>query len=297
MAKHPRFMESAFVQSAFMLLAAPAKAVQLVRTDRGAMRWAVVGAVLGLLTAIVLWAPAAWLAKAVASATNDRLLLADARDSLWNGSARVILSPGEGSRDASELPQRLGWTLRPAWLDGGPGVRLTLDQSCCIKPGAPMTASFGMDRLTVRLPDATPEQPWIRLPAAWLAGLGTPWNTLAPDGVIVVSAQGFVFEGKGKTIGVNGLAQVELRDFSSRLAQVSPLGSYRMSLVGGGTAPQLILTTIQGPLQLSGQGSLGATRTQFQGEATAAPGSEAALANLLNIIGRRQGARSIISVG
>ena len=209
----------------------------------------------------------------------------------------MILSPGEGSRDASELPQRLGWALRPAWHDGGPGVRLTLDQSCCIKPGAPMTASFGMDRLTVRLPDATPEQPWIRWPAAWLAGLGTPWNTLAPDGVIVVSAQGFVFEGKGKAIGVTGLAQVELRDFSSRLAQVSPLGSYRMSLVGGGTAPQLILSTIQGPLQLSGQGSLGATRSQFQGEATAAPGSEAALANLLNIIGRRQGARSIISVG
>ena len=285
------------MQSAFMLLAAPGKAVQLVRTDRGAMRWGLVGAVLGLSTAIVVWAPAAWLAKVVASATNERLLLADARGSVWNGSARVILSPGEGSRDASELPQRLGWALRPAWHDGGPGVRLTLDQSCCIKPGAPMTASFGMDRLTVRLPDATPEQPWIRWPAAWLAGLGTPWNTLAPDGVIVVSAQGFVFEGKGKAIGVTGLAQVELRDFSSRLAQVSPLGSYRMSLVGGGTAPQLILSTIQGPLQLSGQGSLGATRSQFQGEATAAPGSEAAKANLLNINGRRQGARSIISVG
>ena len=285
------------MQSAFMLLAAPGKAVQLVRTDRGAMRWGLVGAVLGLSTAIVVWAPAAWLAKVVASATNEHLLIVDTRGSVWNGSARVILSPGEGSRDASELPQRLGWALRPAWHDGGPGVRLTLDQSCCIKPGAPMTASFGMDRLTVRLPDATPEQPWIRWPAAWLAGLGTPWNTLAPDGVIVVSAQGFVFEGKGKAIGVTGLAQVELRDFSSRLAQVSPLGSYRMSLVGGGTAPQLILSTIQGPLQLSGQGSLGATRSQFQGEATAAPGSEAALANLLNIIGRRQGARSIISVG
>lgn len=285
------------MQSAFMLLAAPGKAVALVRTDRGAMRWALAGAVLGLLSAVVVWAPAAWLAKAVASATNERLLLADARGSLWNGSARVILSPGEGSRDASELPQRLGWSLRPAWIDGGLAMRLTLDQSCCIKPGVPLTASFGMDRVTVRLPDATPEQPWIRWPAAWLAGLGTPWNTLTPDGVIAVSSQGFVFEGRGKTVKVNGMAQVELRDFSSRLAQVTPLGSYRMGLVGGSEAPQLILTTIQGPLQLSGQGSLGATRTQFRGEATAAPGSEAALANLLNIIGRRNGARSIISVG
>lgn len=262
-----------------------------------AFRWAELGAVLGLVTAVVAWAPAAWLASAVSSATNERLLLADARGTLWNGSARLILSPGPGSRDASELPQRLGWTMRPGWIDGGPGLRLTLDQSCCIKPAAPLSASFGLDRLTVRLPDATPEQPWIRWPAGWLSGLGTPWNTLAPDGLIAVSAQGFVFEGRGAAVSVTGAAQVELRDFSSRLAQVAPLGSYRMGLVGGGQTPQLILTTIQGPLQLSGQGSLGAKRSQFRGEATAAPGSEAALANLLNIIGRREGARSIISVG
>lgn len=262
-----------------------------------AFRWAEFGAVLGLVTAVVAWAPAAWLASAVSSATHERLVLADARGTLWNGSARLILSPGPGSRDASELPQRLGWTMRPGWIDGGPGLRLTLDQSCCIKPAAPLTASFGLDRLTVRLPDATPEQPWIRWPAGWLSGLGTPWNTLAPDGVIAISAQGFVFEGRGAAVNVSGVAQVELRDFSSRLAQVAPLGSYRMGLVGGGQTPQLILTTIQGPLQLSGQGSLGAKRAQFRGEATAAPGSEAALANLLNIIGRREGARSIISVG
>jgi len=262
-----------------------------------AFRWAEFGAVLGLVTAVVAWAPAAWLASAVSSATHQRLVLADARGTLWNGSARLILSPGPGSRDASELPQRLGWTMRPGWIDGGPGLRLTLDQSCCIKPGAPLTASFGLDRLTVRLPDATPEQPWIRWPAGWLSGLGTPWNTLAPDGLIAISAQGFVFEGRGAAVNVSGVAQVELRDFSSRLAQVAPLGSYRMGLVGGGQTPQLILTTIQGPLQLSGQGSLGAKRAQFRGEATAAPGSEAALANLLNIIGRREGARSIISVG
>ena len=262
-----------------------------------AFRWAEFGAVLGLVTAVVAWAPAAWLASAVSSATHQRLVLADARGTLWNGSARLILSPGPGSRDASELPQRLGWTMRPGWIDGGPGLRLTLDQSCCIKPAAPLTASFGLDRLTVRLPDATPEQPWIRWPAGWLSGLGTPWNTLAPDGVIAISAQGFVFEWRGAAVNVSGVAQVELRDFSSRLAQVAPLGSYRMGLVGGGQTPQLILTTIQGPLQLSGQGSLGAKRAQFRGEATAAPGSEAALANLLNIIGRREGARSIISVG
>jgi general secretion pathway protein N len=36
---------------------------------------------------------------------------------------------------------------------------------------------------------------------------------------------------------------------------------------------------------------------RFRGDAHAAPGAEAALANLLNIIGRRDGARSVISIG
>jgi general secretion pathway protein N len=35
----------------------------------------------------------------------------------------------------------------------------------------------------------------------------------------------------------------------------------------------------------------------FSGSASAAPDREAALANLLNIIGRRSGARSIITIG
>jgi len=38
-------------------------------------------------------------------------------------------------------------------------------------------------------------------------------------------------------------------------------------------------------------------KLQFNGEATCAPEHQAALANLLNIIGRRSGARSIIKRG
>ena len=48
---------------------------------------------------------------------------------------------------------------------------------------------------------------------------------------------------------------------------------------------------------LSGNGQWVGKRLRFTGEASAAPGREAALANLLNIIGRRSGARSIITVG
>ena len=76
--------------------------------SRGAgVRWAAAGIVLGVLLALVAFAPAAWLAGSVASATGQRVLLADARGTVWNGSAVAVLTGGEGSRDASSLPGRL----------------------------------------------------------------------------------------------------------------------------------------------------------------------------------------------
>jgi general secretion pathway protein N len=258
-------------------------------------RWAWAGGILGLVVALVCFAPAAWLGSALAAATQQRLLLADARGSLWTGSARLILSGGTGSRDASELPDRLQWTLRPAWIAGGIGLRLTLNQDCCIRPDAPITLRLGLGKLAINLPDGADGRPWIQWPASWLAGLGTPWNTLAPDGRMALSAQQFRVERDQGRWQVQGVIQLDLQELSSRLSSVDPLGSYRLSILGS-TTPQLMLQTLQGPLILNGQGSLG-NRVQFRGDATAAPGSEAALANLLNIIGRREGARSIISVG
>ena len=78
------------------------------------------------------------------------------------------------------------------------------------------------------------------------------------------------------------------------------MGSYRLWLQGtdSGTAtPQLALSTLQGPLRLSGQGQWVGQRLRFVGEAEAETGHEEALSNLLNIIGRRDGARSLLSIG
>ena len=48
---------------------------------------------------------------------------------------------------------------------------------------------------------------------------------------------------------------------------------------------------------LDGTGEIGPNGVRFRGSAKAAPGSEDALNNLLNIIGRRNGALSAISIG
>ena len=87
---------------------------------------------------------------------------------------------------------------------------------------------------------------------------------------------------------------------SSRLTTLDTLGSYRVTLTGGAgenSATLLSLTTTDGPLQLIGSGTWGPGGVKFRGEARSAAVDEAALSNLLNIIGRRDGARSIISIG
>ena len=66
---------------------------------------------------------------------------------------------------------------------------------------------------------------------------------------------------------------------------------------GRNSATLLSVTTMDGPLQLSGNGTWGPGGVKFRGEARAASADEAALSNLLNIIGRREGAKSIISIG
>jgi general secretion pathway protein N len=54
---------------------------------------------------------------------------------------------------------------------------------------------------------------------------------------------------------------------------------------------------LSGALQLKGQGQWLGERLRFTGEASAAEGQDAVLSNLLNIIGRRDGTRSLLSLG
>nr|MBP8270922.1 hypothetical protein [Sphaerotilus sp.] len=154
---------------------------------RASRRWAVAGAIVGALTALIAFAPAHWLAQAVASATQQRVLLANAQGTVWSGDAVLILGAGAGSRDARALPGRIRWTLRPA----GTAIRLALQHDCClngeqlllVRPG------FGQAQVSVQPGKAGPGD-WVgQWPAAWLVGLGTPWNTLRPGGALRLTTQ------------------------------------------------------------------------------------------------------------
>jgi len=263
--------------------------------SRGAAaRWALAGAVVGLLAGAIAFAPAAWLASTVASATQQRLLLADARGTVWSGSAVPLLTGGSGSRDASSVPGRIAWTLGLHGL----GLEVRLRQACCLNGTVALRVRPGWGRMSATL---VPPPGWVgQWPSAWLGGLGTPFNTLQLGGAVRLLSPGIHFESVQGRWQVKGRAALEIIGASSRLSTLDALGSYRLTLVGdeanAGTS-RLTLDTIEGALQLSGAGTWNASGVRFRGEARAESADEAALTNLLNIIGRRDGARSVISIG
>jgi general secretion pathway protein N len=267
-------------------------------------RYAALGAALGALAALVVFAPAAWLAGAVSQASGERLLLAESRGTVWQGSALVVLTGGPGSRDASALPGRLHWRLG---LDGR-ALALRARQTCCLNGELLLRVVPGLGRLRLELPANTAggaEGASLgQWPASWLVGLGTPWNTLQPAGTLQLRSPGLWLEQVQGRWRFNGRAELLLGGMASRLSTLEPLGSYRLQIVGdasGGDAATLQLSTVDGALQLSGSGQFlgsgAASHLRFRGQAGAEAGSEAVLNNLLNIIGRRQGAVSVISIG
>jgi general secretion pathway protein N len=265
------------------------------RSRGAAARWAVAGAVVGSVIALVVFAPAAWLASTVSSATGERILLSDARGTVWSGSAVLVLTGGPDSRDASALPGRVNWTLRFR----GTGLELQAAQACCLNGVVTVMLKPGFGRMSATLLPTTAG--WVgQWPSAWLGGLGTPWNTLQLGGTAKLVSPGMTIEAVQGRWRIDGQAQLDLTDVTSRLSTLPNLGNYRFTVTGdpanAGTA-QLNLVTLEGALQLSGSGTSGAGKTRFRGEARAQTADEPALSNLLNIIGRRDGARSVISIG
>jgi general secretion pathway protein N len=264
--------------------------------ERGAaVRWAIAGALVGVLIGLIAFAPAAWLAQAVASASHQRFILADAQGTIWSGSAVPVLTGGADSRDASTLPGRIEWTLSPRLY----GAELAARQACCVNGTLLLQIRPGLGRVKATLlpPAAGTVGQW---PSAWLSGYGTPLNTLQLGGTLRLASPGLTLEQAEGRWHLDGRLDLELQSVSSRLTTLDTLGSYRVTLTGGSganTATLLSLSTQEGPLQLTGDGTFGPGGIKFRGEARSAPGDEAALSNLLNIIGRRDGARSIISIG
>jgi general secretion pathway protein N len=245
---------------------------------------------------LVTQAPAQWLAHGVAQLSHQRVLLTQAQGTVWQGSAQWVLSTGprNGVPDATTdmaLPTPVHWQIQPQFhRTTGVALGLRLSTDCCTLE--PLTLSFlplwGGLRVTI-------DDHQSQWPAHWLVGLGAPWNTIQPEGQMQLRTQGLSWQVQAGHAQLQGLAELQLQQLSTRLSTLRPLGSYRLQLRGGDTMA-ITLDTLEGSLQLQGNGQWLNQRLRFQGEASAAPEFEAALSNLLNILGQRRGAKSIMEL-
>jgi len=262
------------------------------RTRKAVARWGWAGLVCGGVVALLVFAPATWVASAVAARTDQRVLLADARGTVWSGSAVPVLTGGSESRSAAMLPGRTSWKIGLRAL----ALELRVRQTCCITDELVLRLRPGLGRWSVQLvPVSAQLGEW---PAAWLAGLGAPWNTLQLGGTLRLSSSGLSLDMAAGRWSMVGQADLDLNNVASPLTTLDRLGSYRMHLDGTAGRPlAATLSTLDGALLLSGTGQWTGSQFRFRGEARAAPGAERELDNLLNFLGRRQGALSLISIG
>lgn len=173
---------------------------------------------------MVVFAPAHWLTQAVTHATNGQVLLQQARGTVWTGSAQLVLTGGAASQDRAALPGHVDWKLRPTWT----GLRVQLNAACCTP--APLQAQVFARWSGMRVAVADGQSHW---PAALLTGLGTPWNTLQPQGQLALQTQGLEATWAAGRMVLAGQAQLDARAMSSRLSTLRPMGSYRLALQGG----------------------------------------------------------------
>ena len=95
---------------------------------------------------------------------------------------------------------------------------------------------------------------------------------------------------------VRGELRIDWTDAATSLSEVRPLGAYRAEVKADGPAARIVLTTLSGPLRVTGQGQLDfPSRLALTGEARAEGPSAPALQPLLDLMGPRKadGSRAI----
>ncbi|WP_370260612.1 type II secretion system protein N [Limnobacter sp.] len=233
-------------------------------------KWAPWLSLLGVaLLALLLNYPVYALADRLAQATGGKVQVLNSQGTVWAGQMQVGVS--DGAR-VYAIGEPLKWNFfvnqQSLWF----GVRLAHPKLL-----GPLHLGLGSGGITVGEGE-------MRLPASWLGGLGAPFNTIRPEGLLQVRWQGWQ---NGQDVNL----RIQWQDAQSALASIRPLGEYVITVTGNpDTKVNLDLRTNKGALQLEGQGHWSSgQRFVFSGYASSDERSREALTGLLSQMGRREG--------
>ena len=201
-------------------------------------RWQLIGLALGAYAlGLVVTAPASLIDSGLQQATEGRLRLTDTRGTLWSGTGQLEM---RDRMQRTAVAKSIAWRMLPIYfLRGQLQVEVVLDQAAKQFP-----VTISLSRIEVADAD-------INLPAAALS-LGEP--KLAPLGLTGDVLLHVTRLALGRN-AIKGNATLQWRGAGSAFTRVSPLGDYELRFEGEGATVRASLRTLQGPLQLDGQGS------------------------------------------
>lgn len=234
--------------------------------------YTVVGVILYLFF-LLATAPAAFVAMALQRATGGSALLQGVSGSVWSGRGELVLRRPYGNSYSFGNGQ---WRINPLWIvTGRIGLHLRFAGDGQIS--GDLRASPGA--VTVVQLNAHAAAPLIQI-------LYAPAALIDPHGALTLAAHDLQISSNK----VSGNAEVKWSDAQSSLANVNPLGDYRLQLNGKGDALDVKLDTLKGALNLAGTGQwrVRDRHLDFHGEAR--PIEHAAeLEPMLKLFGRDLG--------
>ena len=236
-------------------------------------RWPLIALGIGAYAfALIAAAPATLIDAQLEQASAGSLRLAEASGTLWSGAGQIEILD---ANRRSGIAKSIAWRIRPAYLLRGKLLyEVTLDQAL---------RSFPVTISPARIEVADAD---INLPAAAL-GLGVPkLAALGLTGDMLLRVTRLAL-GRGS---IQGNATLQWHGAGSAYTRISPLGDYELRLEGSGAGAKALLRTLQGPLQLEGQGSwTNGSRPAFQGSARVPPQQMQQLAPLLRMFAQERG--------
>ena len=231
-------------------------------------RWRLIGLGLAVFAlGLIATAPASLIDARLEQASAGALRLAEASGTLWSGTGQIEIID---ANHRGGIAKSIAWRIRPAYLLLGElRYEVTLDSTSRFFP-----VTISPSRMEVADAD-------IDLPAAAL-GLGIA--KLAPlklSGDMQLHIARLALENGS----VQGNATLQWRGAGSAFTQVSPLGDYELRLEGNGVMVRALLRTLQGPLQLDGEGTWSNGRKPaFTATARVPPQHQQQLVPLLRMI-------------